>query len=247
MASVWAIGDIHGEGFKLSTLLDFLPRGENDYTVFLGDYIDRGASSAEVVRRVLVEQDTAPVRTVLLWGNHEDMAASYFNIPSPTETEIEYDPYDWFRNGGLIAMESWGLKPPEMFDAPCPADLTCLFAVLRPFFRGNETGIPGMEPYLFVHAGILPTEEPEAATGERLLWVREEFLQSYNPSGRIVVHGHTPFEKVRVHPDKIGIDTGAVRGGPLTALRLPERTLYQVDGTGRVTVSPLPEFPTGAV
>ncbi|MBC8134972.1 MAG: serine/threonine protein phosphatase [Fibrella sp.] len=245
MASVWAIGDIHGEGMKLGTLLDFLPRGENDYTVFLGDYIDRGASSAQVVRRVLAEYDEAPDRTVPLWGNHEDMAAAYFHLPHPTE--IEYDPYDWFRNGGLTAMESWGLKPPQVFSAPCPEQLSRLFSLSRTFFKGSETEIPGTDPYLFIHAGILPGEEPETATGETLLWIRDEFLNSYNPSGRIVVHGHTPFEAVRVHPDKIGIDTGAVRGGPLTALRLPERALYQVDDSGRVTVSHMPDFPAESV
>lgn len=244
MASVWAIGDVHGEGRRLSTLLDFLPRGEDDFTVFLGDYIDRGNASAQVVQRALSEHDEAPERTILLWGNHEDMAAAYFKLPHPTD--IDYDPYDWFRNGGLTAMESWGLKPPEVFAVPCPVQLERLFSLLRPYFKGSDTGIAGMEPYLFVHAGILSGEEPEVASGETLLWVREEFLNAYDPSGRIVVHGHTPFEQVRVNPDKIGIDTGAVRGGPLTALRLPERALYQVDQTGSVTVSHLPDFPAGA-
>lgn len=242
MASVWAIGDIHGEGMKLGALLDFLPRGEGDFTIFLGDYIDRGKSSAQVVKRVLAEYDEAPERTIALWGNHEDMASAYFDGTHPTQ--LEYDPFDWFRNGGMTAMESWGWRPPLVFGADCPADLARLFTVLRTFYKGSDTGIPGLEPFLFVHAGILPNEEPETANGETLLWVREEFLNSYNPSGRIVVHGHTPFETVRVHPDKIGIDTGAVRGGPLTALRLPERALYQVDNSGGVTVSHLPEFPT---
>ncbi len=245
MASVWVIGDIHGEITKLDTLLNALPRGEDDYTIFLGDYIDRGPSSAEVVRRVLAEHDRAPTRTILLWGNHEDMAASNFRTLSPTG--IPYDPYDWFRNGGLVAMESWGYKTPQMFAVKCPPDLRRLLGLLRLFFRGAETGIAAMEPYLFVHAGLLPGREPEDTLGETLLWVREEFLDSYDPSGRIVVHGHTPFAQVRVLADKIGIDTAAFRGGPLTALCLPERVLFQTNDEGGVTISDLPTFPTGAV
>jgi len=80
MPSVWAIGDIHGEAGMLNTLLNALPRAEGDYTVFIGDYIDRGEDSAGAVARVLAEYDRAPDHTILLWGNHEDMAASHFGV-----------------------------------------------------------------------------------------------------------------------------------------------------------------------
>ena len=244
MPSVYAIGDIHGEYAKLHALLRFLPRTGDDYTVFLGDYIDRGADSAKVVLRVLTEIADAPTRTVALWGNHEDMAAFNFGVPYPSA--IRYDPWDWFRNGGTATMASWRIHPPETFNAVCPTELAQLFPHLKRFYKGSDTGIAGMEAYLFVHAGILPGQEPETTDGETLLWVRDEFLNSYNPSGRIVVHGHTPYASVRVHPDKIGIDTAAVRGGVLTCLRLPERVLYQADDNGLVTVSDLSEFPSGA-
>lgn len=241
MASVWAIGDIHGEAPTLDILLNALPREAGDWTVFLGDYIDRGPDSAKVVRTALAEYDAAPDHTVLLWGNHEDMAASHFLFEAPSH--YIYDSYDWFRNGGTIALESFGLSTPDLFIAPCPEELDHLFLLLRTFFRGRETKIPGLEPYIFVHAGILPGREPEDSKGETLVWVREEFLNSFDPSGRIVVHGHTPREEVVVQPDKIGIDTGAVYGGLLTALQLPERRVYQVDGEGNVSISDLPTFP----
>jgi len=242
MASVWVIGDTHGSADKLAAVLRALPRKKGDWTVFLGDYIDRGPDSAGVVRRALAEYTADPDHTILLWGNHEDMAASHFHVLAPSQ--LDYDSYDWFRNGGTIALQSWGLTLPDLFVAPCPAELSQLFPLLRTYFRGADTGIAGLEPFLFVHAGILPGWEPEESDGETLLWVREEFLHSFDPSGRIVVHGHTPFEEVRVHPDKIGIDTGVAYGGPLTALQLPERIIYQADDQGTVTVSDLPEFPT---
>ncbi|MBC8141561.1 MAG: serine/threonine protein phosphatase [Armatimonadetes bacterium] len=245
MPSVYTIGDVHGQYTMLAHLLDALPRSPDDFTVFLGDYIDRGDDSAGVVRRVLSEYDAAPDRTVLLWGNHEDMAAFNFRLPHPTG--LEYDGWDWFRNGGTVAMQSWGVGLPDAVRAPCPPDLHRLFGRLQTFYRGADSGIAGMEPYLFVHAGILPGREPENTDGETLLWVREPFLDAHDPSGRVVVHGHTPYKSVRVLPDKIGLDTGAVGGGLLSCLQLPECVLYQVDHAGKVTMRDLPTFPGGAV
>jgi len=77
--------------------------------------------------------------------------------------------------------------------------------------------------YHFVHAGLLPpgmTSESEGWTIDPRLWVREPFLSSRaNFNGRIVVFGHTPQHKGRplIHRNKIGLDTGAAYGGPLTA------------------------------
>lgn len=232
MASVWAIGDVHGESGMLDALLDALPRQTGDVTVFLGDYIDRGPDSAAVVRRVLAEYDAAPHKTVLLWGNHEDMAASHFRLEAPSH--FEYDPYDWFHNGGIQAMESYGYRKPELFVVPCPPDLERLFRLLQPFWRPPQATFPDLAHVIYVHAGVLPNQEPEDATGEILLWIRDDFLHVHDLSGRFVVHGHTPVTRVRVLPDKIGIDTGAVFGGVLTALQLPERRLFQADHKGHV-------------
>ena len=229
MASVWTVGDVHGQAAQLEALLAALPRADADTTVFLGDYIDRGADSAAVVRRVLAEHDAAPARTILLWGNHEDLAAEYFGIPAPSG--LAYDPSDWFRNGGDRALASWGVAPAALDSAPCPEDLRRLFALLKPFWRSDH---PELSRYVWVHAGVPPGMTPDEAPGETLVWIREEFLHGIDRSGRIVVHGHTPFREVRVLPDKIGIDTGAVFGGSLTALQLPERRVYQADARNRV-------------
>lgn len=231
-ATLWAIGDIHGEADKLTALLAALPRQAGDTTVFLGDYIDRGPDSAGVVRRVLSEYDADPEHTILLWGNHEDMAASHFHIPAPSH--FTYDAYDWFRNGGVEAVASWDIKVFERFTAPCPPDLARLFSLLQTFYRWPED--PSV---LCVHAGILAHEEPENATGETLLWVRDDFLNKPGKPGRLVVHGHTPAKSVRPLPHRLGIDTGAVFGGPLTALELPARRIYQADARGVVTQTDL--------
>ena len=240
MASVWAVGDVHGEVAKLEALLGALPRGDADVTVFLGDFIDRGPDSAAVVRRVLTEYDGAPERTVLLWGNHEDLAAQHYRVAAPSG--LVYDPYDWFRNGGTEALASWGVPAPDMFTAPCPEDLARLFGLLRSFWRSPD---PALGTYVWVHAGVPPGLEPEEAPAEELVWIREPFLDVEDPSGRIVVHGHTPSLEVRVRRDKIGIDTGAVFGGRLTALQLPARRIFQADARGRVVSFDLPAAPSG--
>ena len=228
MANLWAIGDIHGEADKLTALLAALPRQSEDITVFLGDYIDRGPSSAQVVQRVLAEYDAAPENTILLWGNHEDMAASHFGFVAPTG--YTYDPYDWFKNGGKEALASWGYPMPAALSAPCPPNLSRLFPLLRTFYRWPEN-----PEVICVHAGVLPNEEPEDATCETLLWVREKFLDAPYTPNRVVVHGHTPAKTVPNLPHRIGIDTGAVFGGPLSAVELPARRIYQADKHGVVT------------
>ena len=238
MASVWAIGDIHGEYPRLDALLNALPRAEDDVTVFLGDYIDRGWQTAEVVRRVLDEQDRAPDRTVLLWGNHEDMAAHNFGLPYPTG--IDYDSMAWFHNGGVETMATYGWAMTEMIGAPCPSDLAELFARLQTFYRLPADRFPALQHVVFVHAGIEPGHRPEDEPAETLLWIREGFLDKRDLSGRMVIHGHTPVKSIQAQSDKIGIDTGAAYSGPLTALQLPERRVYQADGSGKVRDFSLP-------
>jgi serine/threonine protein phosphatase 1 len=241
MASVWAIGDVHGELGKLETLLAKLDklRAADDFTVYLGDYIDRGPDSAGVVRRVLQEYDAAPERTILLWGNHEDMAAGRYSVPRPSS--FEYDPFDWYRNGGIDAMKSWGFGIPDLFQAECPEDLQRLFPLLKTYWVAPTDKFPELSHCVWVHAGVRANIPVEEETGDTLLWVREEFLYFDDMLGRLIIHGHTPVRDVKPKKDKLGIDTGAVFGGRLTALQMPERRIFQTDEKGTVIDYVLPE------
>ena len=244
MASLWAIGDLHGQLMQLEALLAALPRGENDVTVFIGDYIDRGPDSAGVVRRVLAEYAAAPERVILLWGNHEDMAAYHYHLPRPSS--YLYDEGLWLENGGVTALRSFGFSDSasRRGTAPCPPELARLFGLLKPFWRPPADIFPELAHVVFAHAGVTPGKRAEEDAGDALLWIREGFLQTHDASGRLVVHGHTPFNDARVLPDKIGIDTGAVYGNLLTALQLPERRIYQADGQNVVTQRDLPVVET---
>ena len=101
-----------------------------------------------------------------------------------------------------------------------PAEHILFLKTLRPYFRLDGP------PYLFIHAGQYPGEDLDRCPLDRLLTVRERFLQYEGPSEVVTVFGHTPFETPFVTPDKIGIDTGAAYGNLLTAVELPAMRFY---------------------
>ena len=80
--------------------------------------------------------------------------------------------------------------------------------------------------YLFVHAGIRPGRKLQRQTPDDLLWIREPFLSSAECHPLVVVHGHTPSARPTILPNRIGIDTGAFMGGPLTCLVLEENKMH---------------------
>lgn len=232
--SVWAIGDIHGQADLLDALLGELPRRPDDYTVYLGDYINRGPSSREVVDRLLQEYDRAPERTVLLWGNHEVNASSYFRLPNP----LAWRPHGpvWPPAPFLATLKSYGVTPSLADPGLCPPPLARLCSLLRPFWR---CPLPGLEHVLFVHAGVRPGLQPEESDPEDLFFIRKEFTGAEDTSGRLVIFGHTHNKSVFQRPDKIGIDTGAGHGGALTALQLPSLQAFKAYPDGRVVSHPL--------
>jgi len=208
----FAIGDIHGCLSQLEALwdkIDFDP--EKDTLIFIGDYIDRGPDSKEVVDFILDLKKKLNV--ICLRGNHEQMLLTYHL----------YNSYKDFYliNGGKSTIMSYGLVDTEMgkrIDIP-PEHLD--------FFRGlipyHET-----EDYIFVHAGLKPGVDLYKQDPTDMLWIRYDFIDSDYDFGKKIVFGHTPMPKPLFTAGKIGIDTGAVYGGKLTCVQLPEETIYQV-------------------
>ena len=219
---VYAIGDIHGETAKLDTLhamirADAAGRAaERGVAVYLGDYVDRGPDSAGVVDRLTA--DTLPgFERVFLMGNHEDFLLQFLDLAESMSA--------WFYNGGVQTLESYDVDPrgdgERLAD---PRDVRDRFRARLP--QAHRAFLEALElyrvegDYLFVHAGIRPGRALAEQSRNDLLWIREEFIHSTADHGHIVVHGHTPRENVEVRPNRIGIDTGAVYGGKLTALVL---------------------------
>jgi calcineurin-like phosphoesterase family protein len=202
--ATYVIGDIHGCLQSLERLLHkIMPRLE-DRVVFIGDYIDRGPHSREVVDLLL----QLPYRPIFLLGNHEKMLLDYL---------AGGDSSLYLLNGGMATIESYGGDP-----ANIPQAHLGFFRSLRPIYETPD--------HLFVHAGIRPLVPLEKQELKDLVWIRQEFYQFVGRFPKPVVFGHTPMRHVLMAEDRIGIDTGCVYGGKLTCVKLPEREIIQVSG-----------------
>ncbi len=218
---VYAVGDIHG---RLDLLDELLARIETDdrersgaktILIFLGDLIDRGPSSAQVIERLRAYAPRG-MRAVYLIGNHEEVLLRLIR------GESQYLA-DWLRFGGAECARSYGIDAGAIRRMD-PSRAVGLLrdrvpATHRSFLeRFVDTFQVG--DYLFVHAGIRPGVELAEQTQTDLRWIRDAFLESDHEHGFMVVHGHTISEEVQIRPNRIGIDTGAYRSGVLTALGL---------------------------
>lgn len=224
---LYAVGDLHGERAKLDQLLDSLPLRPEDSFVFVGDYIDRGPDSAAVVDRLI--ELSAEHRCEFLLGNHESMFLDFLGW----KDDAFFGGDAFLMNGGDRTLASYGFfdlddLSVEAFELP--ESHTAFYEGLKLWHAEGD--------YLFVHAGVgrdlLGETDPafamRRAQPEELLWDRS-CIDLPHELGVTVVYGHTPSQdlQVRVNPPfSIGIDTGAVYGGPLTAVRLPDEQFFQV-------------------
>ena len=206
MAKIFAIGDIHGSFDQLQELMQKIPIDfATDTLVFIGDYIDRGPGSVEVVDYLLDLQKRVP-ETIFLKGNHEDMLEKYLDGT---------DRFTYLLNGGQKTLDSYLSNTNRTDGYPIPTGHMEFFRSLRLYY---ET-----ESYIFVHAGLRPKVPLASQEPEDLLWIRDKFIYSKYYFGKTVVFGHTPLETPLVERNKIGIDTGAVYGNALTCVQLPDK------------------------
>jgi serine/threonine protein phosphatase 1 len=206
---IFAIGDIHGCYDKLRNLIRRLPYDpEHDTLIFLGDYIDRGGRSREVLN-FLCELRRQVKKVVLLIGNHEYLMLEYHRTGDPALLPF-------LRHLGIDAtLESYGKYSPQSLQNLLflPEEHRQLFHALLPYW---ET-----EDYIFVHAGLEPQIPLNKQDLSSLCEIRDTFLSEEHDYGKLVIFGHTPFDTPFVTPTRIGIDTGAVYGNLLTAVELP--------------------------
>jgi len=208
MGRLIAIGDIHGRLSKLKGLLDQILPTDDDRLVFLGDYIDRGAESFEVVELLLRIKKELP-RTIMLRGNHEDFVVSLF-----MGNQSEYQRNIWLKmNGGVMTMSSY-------------RNNGCFLKEHRDFYMNLPLSWE-TEEYFFCHAGVRPGIPLREQNSCDLIEIREPFLSSEMNFGKIIVHGHQPVTSPDIRHNQINIDTGAGKYGPLTAIVLPSKRIYQ--------------------
>lgn len=219
---IYAVGDVHG---CLDLLDDLLKRIVADdggraqaerRLIFLGDLIDRGPNSAQVIARVRELQDDPRWRVDVLMGNHEE---SFLRALDAEKGSMRF----FLRIGGRETLFSYGLSEHDYnamdFDhirrwtsQNVPRDDHEWLAGLSQQVRAGD--------YVFVHAGVRP-DVPLAEQDERdLRWIRSEFLEYGAEHEAFVVHGHTITDGVDECSNRIGVDTGAYSTGVLSALAL---------------------------
>lgn len=214
---IYAIGDVHGRLDLLDEMHDLIRAdagsadGRRIVVVYLGDYIDRGPRSREVIDRFL-DNPLGDFETVYLRGNHEDIMLGFLDFGTRGGP--------WFRHGGRETLQSYGIEAPHPtaehdFPAAQAALRERLPAAHRAFL--DRTRISHREgDYLFVHAGVRPGVAIADQDPNDFMWIRHEFMEAKANFGVCVVHGHTIEERPAVTDHRIGLDTGAYYTGQLT-------------------------------
>lgn len=233
---IYAVGDVHG---RLDLLQALERRIAADaaastaraelFAVYLGDYVDRGFQSRQVIEH-LVHSPLEGFNRVCLLGNHDAWLRD-FVLGAPVGP-------GWLQHGGDATLLSYGVQldlrrdeetrlegAREQLAERMPEEHRAFLDGLEPAFT--------MGDYFFCHAGIRPGVPLAEQRQQDLLWIREPFLSWTGNAGKIVVHGHSVESEPVVLANRIGIDTGACWTGRLTCLVLEgseRRFLSTLDG-----------------
>ena len=207
---IFAIGDIHGCIEQLKSLIETINPSKDDTLVFLGDYIDRGPDSQGVIDFLLHLKNRC--KCIFLMGNHEDELIKYCSGKDG----------DFFRNiGGRETIASYTKSKAKRFTDCLPESHWEFFNSLLLYHED--------ESYIYVHSGIKPSVPLKDQDKEDLLWKTNE---NYSTGmSKKVIYGHRVNIIPRVDSDKIGIDTGCIITGVLTAIELPQETFIQTKKT----------------
>ncbi len=213
---VYAVGDVHGHADKLLRLHDLIRRDlalqpiARPYLVHLGDLIDRGPDSAGVLAALAQGSPIEGVPMINLLGNHEAMLLEALDTGDAGAAD------HWAQHGGGATLISWSVPAQAAVGRWSthipPAHLLLLRSLVR-HWRQDD--------YLFVHAGIRPGTTLAEQNPDDFLWIREGFLDWKGvmlPEApeTLIVHGHTIRPRPVIRPNRIGLDTGAGIGGPLS-------------------------------
>lgn len=241
----YAIGDIHGQLALLQAAhariaADRAEVGDTDAPiVHIGDLVDRGPDSAGVVD-LLAKGVAAGAPWIVLKGNHDRMFSLFLDDPEAHDPMLRAD-YGWLhpRIGGIETLASYeiasaGKRPAQEVHAEAvaqvPADHAAFLGALPSHYRRGQV--------FFCHAGIRPGVPLDEQIEDDLIWIRAAFLDDLRDHGALVVHGHTPVEMAMNYGNRLNIDTGAAYGGPLTAVVIEGREVWELTDTGRVRLPP---------
>ncbi len=212
MSRVIAIGDIHGCAEALRALLGAIAPQPDDTIVTLGDCVDRGPDSHDVIEQLLALP--AQCNYVPLIGNHELMMLSAIDQQSMAS--------NWMMFGGQQTMASYGNALENIPDAHID--------FMRNFRRSFET-----EDHIFVHANYIADLDMADQPERIIFWERlSAMVPPPHRSSKRVLVGHTPQPDGEVLDlgHLVCIDTYCFAGGWLTAYDVATNQVWQADVIG---------------
>ncbi len=238
---VYAIGDIHGE---LEMLEDAIAKistdgGDDATVVFVGDYVDRGARSREVID-YLINGLSAGKNWICLLGNHDRMFSMFLEESPRRDPRLRIE-YSWLheRLGGWQTLLSYSVDieatPSVVHQQARAAVPAAHIEFLTSLKYSHQT-----DDFLFVHAGIRPGVPIAEQLDEDLIWIRQEFLEDTREHPLVVVHGHTPVPQARHYGNRVALDTGAGYGRQLTTAVFEGSSCWLLTDTGRTPLLPEP-------
>ena len=224
--NIFAIGDIHGCLKQLISLQDKIINyptynKESDLIIYLGDYIDRGPNSKDVIQHILKLQKEK-INSIFLMGNHEQIMIDFvFNKIN----NLKY----WLGLGADQTFRSYKIEIAEFIkDGFGDDNIDRLRSVLlnelsneHIYFLKNLRLSYSVGKYLFVHGGINPEKALKDQDKMDFLWSRSnQFFDKNFKFEQIIIHGHTPEKEVINFPYRINVDTGCFFSGKLSCVCL---------------------------
>ncbi len=203
MSRTYAIADLHGRFDLLQVALDAIQQREPGTVVTLGDYVDRGPHSREIIQ-MLIQGLPAPWKLICLRGNHEDLMLDCI------EGRM-VDPDGWMINGGGYTLVSYGHARSGKLDFTVVPKAHVDWLKTLPLMHVDKHRV-------YVHAGIDPIAPLDKQKPEVLTWklYNHNTDVGHKPTGRHVVHGHHQFENgPKLYKHRTDLDTFAWATGRL--------------------------------
>lgn len=215
-----AIGDIHGCDSALERLIDELSPSSQDTVVVLGDVVDRGPNSRQVIDRLLELAGSCQLK--IIQGNHDEIMRQALSGNGFWQA--------WMDKGGTATLKSYGGQVENI-----PSTHIRFLLEMLPFHETTD--------HLFVHAKLEPQVSMKNQTSDYLRWKKLSGSEAPHFSGKRVVCGHTSQKdgSPLVFPGWVCIDTFAHGGGWLSCLDVQSDQLYQATQSGSFREIPLHE------
>ena len=239
----YAIGDIHGHLDKLEQLhaliaADMASAGTAPI-VHVGDLVDRGPNCRGVID-YLAGGIANGADWRVLKSNHVRMFTNFLRDPFSQDPCLRSDlSYLHPKIGGAATLASYGIANPG--DRPVlPVHAEALQAVPqshRDFLESRPTWLRLGEA-VFVHAGIRPGIAMSDQHEDDLTWIRKPFLESREDHGALIIHGHTAIDRPAHYGNRVNIDSAVAYGGPLSAIVIEDREVWEITATGRSLLLP---------